>query len=449
MTKEVSKIEDSESYHKILNPKYSGKSKELRVVDVSKEKGIKALYSVDQKMVKKYLFDVTEWTLNEAEEWVQEHQKDSSRLSVMAKIKRDGKKLQAIASTDIEDRDGEVLSVEGWELENYKKNSVLLWMHNQNPAHNGLPVGRANKIGYKTISGKKCLVFEPELDDSTEFNRALKKMILNGLVNTCSVGFLPTEKEDNIYTKQELLEISFVPVPANHQAEFIRQSKGLGFNKKKAIEFVDLKSVVPYRATPPAPESQAWNAPEATVKVRRWAGGPDKDEIEFSRYKQAFTWYDSADEVNFGAYKLPHHNIVGGKLVTVWRGVAAAMAALLGARGGVDVPTEDRRKIYNHLAKHYKQYDKDVPDFKLVESQELKELFDIYTDEVLRKGYQEFKKNNRDIKKFVKEVQRERREERDNRINESKLVVSSILSGVDKAITKSLGGDKSQMKGGK
>ena len=63
------------------------------------------------------------------------------------------------------------------------------------------------------------------------------------------------------------------------------------------------------------------------------------------------------------SYKLPHHLAVGEHAV-VWNGVKAAMGALMGARGGVDIPDEDRKGVYNHLAKHYKQFDEEAPEFK-------------------------------------------------------------------------------------
>ncbi|MEM0050681.1 MAG: hypothetical protein QXW39_09150, partial [Candidatus Bathyarchaeia archaeon] len=37
------------------------------------------------------------------------------------------------------------------------------------------------------------------------------------------------------------------------------------------------------------------------------------------------------------------------------------MQALLGARGGVDIPAADRRSVYVHLARHYAQFDREPP----------------------------------------------------------------------------------------
>jgi hypothetical protein len=58
---------------------------------------------------------------------------------------------------------------------------------------------------------------------------------------------------------------------------------------------------------------------------------------------------------------LPHHDVIDGEISVVWNGVSAAMGALMGARGGVDIPADDVDPCYNHLAKHYKQYDKQPP----------------------------------------------------------------------------------------
>jgi hypothetical protein len=63
------------------------------------------------------------------------------------------------------------------------------------------------------------------------------------------------------------------------------------------------------------------------------------------------------------AYKLPHHEIVDGRLRVVWHGVAAAMQVMAGGRGGVDIPDGDRRGVYRHLAHHYEEFEKEPPAF--------------------------------------------------------------------------------------
>ncbi|RLE38232.1 hypothetical protein DRJ17_04505 [Candidatus Woesearchaeota archaeon] len=127
------------------------------------------------------------------------------------------------------------------------------------------------------------------------------------------------------------------------------------------------EAVPPKHKTPKAPEEREWDKTAAITRIRKWAssdGSGDKDKIDWRKYRMAFAWYDENDPENFGSYKLPHHDVIDGKLVVVWRGVAAAMAALMGARGGVNIPAKDRRAVYEHLRAHYEQFDKEPPEFK-------------------------------------------------------------------------------------
>ena len=47
-----------------------------------------------------------------------------------------------VISTDNEDRHGEIVDQNGWELENYMSNPVVLWGHN----HFEIPVGVTDKL---------------------------------------------------------------------------------------------------------------------------------------------------------------------------------------------------------------------------------------------------------------------------------------------------------------
>jgi len=128
------------------------------------------------------------------------------------------------------------------------------------------------------------------------------------------------------------------------------------------------KAVAPHDG-PKAPEDHEWDARAAEQRIRKWAssdGSGDKDKIDWGKYRQAFAWYDPEHADDFGGYKLPHHDVVDGRLCVVWRGVAAAMATLMGARGGVDIPRSDRRAVYLHLARHYRQFNREPPEFREV-----------------------------------------------------------------------------------
>ena len=110
------------------------------------------------------------------------------------------------------------------------------------------------------------------------------------------------------------------------------------------------KGVIPFKETSKAPDDEKW---DASREVRQ---------AEVSDLKVMCTWFDSENPDTKGSYKLPHHKASGHAVV--WRAVAAAMAALLGARGGVQIPDKDRKGVYNHLVKSYKQFDKEPPEFR-------------------------------------------------------------------------------------
>lgn len=138
--------------------------------------------------------------------------------------------FMAVASTGIEDRHGEIVSVEGWDLKAFKKNPVLLWAHD----HSEIAVGKATKIWVEGTGKRAKLLIEGYIHDATEKARAIKQLVKDGIISTMSVGFRPLDMEGNEFTAQELLEVSFVNVPANEQA-MITAYKSLsdaGFEKK-------------------------------------------------------------------------------------------------------------------------------------------------------------------------------------------------------------------------
>lgn len=342
----------------------------------------------------------------------------------------------AVASTGSTDRDDEVLSPTGWDLENFKKAPRLLWAHDARQ----LPIGKITKI---SVNNKGALIFDAKFaDKENAFAKQVKDLMKGGFLNTFSVGYKPLEIDGNKCLKQELLEISVVNVPANPDArtdnfdyKAFKESemeyfKNLEMNKKdkevqeeiaeipkevvknveenkeniqpideqiesedKEIEedivgdttennqdiiveeenveekSIEIKGVIPYSVhgdSPKAPEDDNW---DGGVEVKKASGDAVK-------LKKMHAWIDSGAE-NFNAdeskwYKLPHHKGDGTQAV-VWKGVVVAMSALLGGRGGVDIPSEDRQGVYNHLKKHYAQFEKEVPELKTEEDKPKKD----------------------------------------------------------------------------
>lgn len=120
----------------------------------------------------------------------------------------------AVGSSGIIDRHGESINPEGWVLDNYVKNPVVLFAHD----YRSLPVGKADKVWFE--DGK--LLFNIKFAD-TQMGNEVFSLFKDGFLNAFSVGLIPEEwgtsgKDAYTIMKQELLELSVVPIPANPEA---------------------------------------------------------------------------------------------------------------------------------------------------------------------------------------------------------------------------------------
>jgi hypothetical protein len=117
-------------------------------------------------------------------------------------------------------------------------------------------------------------------------------------------------------------------------------------------------SVTTFQDLPLADRERGWDGDAAEKRIRKWAGAEEKPN---SKYRNAYIWYDKDNKENFGAYKLPIADVIGGKLTAVPRGVMAAAGVVEGARGGVDLPKSDVARVKSHLAKYYKKMGEQPP----------------------------------------------------------------------------------------
>ena len=131
-----------------------------------------------------------------------------------------------VVSTGDVDRHGESIDQKGWDLEFYRLNPVVLWAHD----YNALPIGKTDTIEVK--DGKLVATGHFASAEANPFAQQVRKLYEEGIINTASVGLIAKEAKSNVITKAELLEWSFVPVPANANA--VRLSK-LGINVDECI----------------------------------------------------------------------------------------------------------------------------------------------------------------------------------------------------------------------
>lgn len=142
--------------------------------------------------------------------------------------KADDGSYRVLASTAAIDRQGDSIQQNGWDLKNFMKNPVVLWAHR----YDELPVGKATDIAVTSQGLEMGFEFAPAT--ANEKAEQIKQLFEGGFLNAVSVGFIPTERNGNIITRAELLEVSIVPVPANQEALRLAMSKGLSIDKIQA-----------------------------------------------------------------------------------------------------------------------------------------------------------------------------------------------------------------------
>ncbi len=138
--------------------------------------------------------------------------------------------IDFVISTAAVDREGDTIAVDGWELESFRKNPVILFAHD----HREPPIARALSIG--TDGARLAARAEFMAPDLSAFSYMIFRMYAEGFMKATSVGFQPlewsfTEEADRKlgidFSRQELLEFSAVPVPANPEALVQARAKGI------------------------------------------------------------------------------------------------------------------------------------------------------------------------------------------------------------------------------
>jgi len=154
--------------------------------------------------------------------------------------------------------------------------------------------------------------------------------------------------------------------------------------------------VVAYKGYPLA-DTRAWSFSSGEGKAILENFGGEESDRAWKAYENAHGWVNPEAGDNNPprvreAYSLPHHKLADGEMKTFPGGVIAATAAINGARGGVTkIPPGERRGVYNHLARHYRQMNMTPPPFRGVK-EEGKEIPVGFVDEAYVTEMTEFHK---------------------------------------------------------
>ncbi len=225
---------------------------------------------------------------------------------------------------------------------------VILWQHSSHE-----PIGVPEDI-FETNEGLVLKAILPK-DDHLVVGRVMPQIRIKS-IKSLSIGFNIVEEEVRtiddrqirVIKKAQLWEISLVTFPMD--------PKALITGHKSVVPFQDLPILKNADGEPDT--DRRWSAPDAIARIREFTGS---DEAPSRTYRKGFLFFDSENQDNFTAYKLPIADVVDGRLVAIPRGVFAAAAAISGARGGVNVSEADKRGIIRNINRYYSKMGLESP----------------------------------------------------------------------------------------
>jgi HK97 family phage prohead protease len=173
----------------------------------------------------------------------------------------DPQKRQAsvIVSTSAVDRDHDVIKVEGWDLDEYRKNPVVLFGHKAED----LPVAQSLDIGARQGALRSVMKFpEPGVHP---FADTVYGLVKGDFLRTVSAGFRPLDFEPDSarggmnFNKQKLVEYSVVPIPSNPEALIEAKAQGIPTDAlvEWCVKMLDSASDEPMLLVPKSKVEQA------------------------------------------------------------------------------------------------------------------------------------------------------------------------------------------------
>lgn len=144
-------------------------------------------------------------------------------VKLQAELKSTQSGVKAVLTKEMMDRDGEIVSINGIDIKNYKDNPVLIDAHDMNGSVVEKLLGRVNNLKKTTKDGIKELVGELEFAPTPNGDIA-RKLVEGGFSRTLSIGFSVNDYDatTKTITKSELYETSLVIVPSNVGARIMK-----------------------------------------------------------------------------------------------------------------------------------------------------------------------------------------------------------------------------------
>jgi HK97 family phage prohead protease len=160
-------------------------------------------------------------------------------MTIIHKVHSDSKRdgMSFVLSDETPDRMGDIIMSDGWDLTSFRKNPIALFSHQSD-----FPLGTWEnlRVEKKQLMGDLKLAPKGTSDRIDEMTRLIEANILKAT----SVGFRPLERQPRkindkyvgeIFTKQDLVEVSAVAVPANPNALAVAKELKISEDTRKLV----------------------------------------------------------------------------------------------------------------------------------------------------------------------------------------------------------------------
>ncbi|AGK61495.1 Phage head maturation protease [Archaeoglobus sulfaticallidus PM70-1] len=273
--------------------------------------------------------------------------------------------VEGYASAAVEDLDGEIISEEALqkvakELTEEPYNKVFLdhapMKFNAN-FEEKLPIGRIIEAEAKEVEGKLKLWMKLVLNKAHPYFEVVYKSIKEGFLNAFSIGFQVLQRKGRVITDLKVLEVSLVGIPANPEAVVEEVYE-------KMFGELEIRGVVPTHPWKYGKDEQSgWTKPNLSdFTSSSWEELDDEEKKNIAGH---FAYAPKNPPDRYTDLKFPHHNPTKHPKPHAVNlgGVVAGFVRLSVAR----LPDNDKRKIYGHLAAHYRNdFGREPPDYKSV-----------------------------------------------------------------------------------
>jgi hypothetical protein len=244
--------------------------------------------------------------------------------------------------------------------------------------YNHSSMGGASPVGAGTlqVEANRTVVKGAYFMDIPEARSAfltMKRLHEQGL-GEWSYGYEVTESEMG---EKDGQRVRFLKSQDVFEVSHVLRGAGVGTRTLAAKE----AAIDHQEPTVPVPELVQYKAairPHASaVTAREWDGtavvSAIPDDASVSDLRSVFAWVDSAGDPEAKTnYRFPHHHGTGGPANV--RALVAGIAVLNGARGGTTIPDVDRKAVYNHLASHLRDADREPPELRSADGGEVKNI---------------------------------------------------------------------------